>query len=323
MRRWVGLTLAGLGAFLLVGAALLRFYIPDQVIRYPLNEYIVSTLEGTGMSYFSPSTGQPVTGATIRVTDTMKGDAAAGTSTTAVWNEFTYVYDTSRHVAVQYQNRRFAFDRRTGTLVNCCGANMNGNPEVRQYGQVLFPFGTGQGTYQMYDPVLEKTQPARYAGTATVAGISVYRYVERVPDTAVGSLLTVPASVLGMPGSADVTLTEHYAATNTFWVDPATGQELKVAQDQKISYVDSSGVQRMLAMSGTLTMTPRSVQHLVNLDSTLRTTVTMLTTVGPLVAGLAGLAALVAGVMLAWPRRGDQPGVAGTAATKPALDPAL
>jgi len=95
MRRVIGPALAGVGAFLVVAALLLPTWVAGQVIKFPNNEYFVSTLQATGASYFSPSQLKPISGATIRVTDTVKGDGKAGTSSTAVWNEFTYVYDVS------------------------------------------------------------------------------------------------------------------------------------------------------------------------------------------------------------------------------------
>ena len=50
MRRVVGLTLTGLGAFFVAAALLLRFYVADQVIKFPLNEYVVLTFTGNGLS---------------------------------------------------------------------------------------------------------------------------------------------------------------------------------------------------------------------------------------------------------------------------------
>ena len=44
MRRLIGITLAGLGAFLIVGALLLRTYVGGQLIKFPLSEYVVTTL---------------------------------------------------------------------------------------------------------------------------------------------------------------------------------------------------------------------------------------------------------------------------------------
>ena len=74
MRRVVGVVLAGLGAFLIVGALMCRFYLPGQVVKFPLNEYNVSRLSGTNVSYFSPQTGKEVNGATVRAVSTTQGD---------------------------------------------------------------------------------------------------------------------------------------------------------------------------------------------------------------------------------------------------------
>src|SRR5216683_1531711 len=126
MRRVIGLTLAGLGAFLIVAALLLPTYISGKIVKFPLDEYMTATLTGR-VSYFSPSTLTVQPGVAMRATYTIKGDRKAGTSSTAVWNEFSYVYDTTHATTYQYTTRRFAFDRRTGQLVSCCGASVNGN----------------------------------------------------------------------------------------------------------------------------------------------------------------------------------------------------
>ena len=78
MRRVLGVVFTGLGAFLLVLALLFRFYLPGQVIKFPLNEYSVSSLTGTDASYFSSQTATEVTGAKVRAVSTTQGDVAAG-----------------------------------------------------------------------------------------------------------------------------------------------------------------------------------------------------------------------------------------------------
>src|SRR6202035_645097 len=161
MRRVIGLTLTGLGAFLIVMAVLLRTYLSGQLIKFPANEYFTTTLLGTDVSYFSPSMAKPVSGATMRVTATVKGDAAASTSSTAVWNQFTYLYDTTNRATFQFLTRRVAFDRRTAQLVNCCGASVGGNTAIRQSGLVgfLWPMGTQKTTYDVFDPNLNQPRP--------------------------------------------------------------------------------------------------------------------------------------------------------------------
>lgn len=320
MRRIIGISLAGLGAFLIVAALLLVGYVSGHVIKYPLNEYLKTQLRGTGMTYFSAPLAREVSGATLLTTSTVKGDAAAGNSSTAVWDEFNYIYDTGNKVPFEYTTRRFAFDRRTAELVNCCGANVNGNSSIRQSGLVgfLWPFGTQQQTYQVFDPVLNKPQPARFAGTSTIDGISVNKYVEQVPQTRAGSQ-TLPASLVGMTGTGMVTLPEYYTATNTMWVDPVTGAQLNTTQQQMITLQDSTGVQRLVLLDGTLKFTPQSIQTVVNIDNSARSKIQLLTFILPLVGGVVGLILLITGIVLALRRPDAQTEDAGETVPEPAL----
>ena len=58
MRRVIGLILAGLGAFLIVVAVLLRTYVGGQLIKFPKNEYFTTTLHGHGGLVFQPQHGE-------------------------------------------------------------------------------------------------------------------------------------------------------------------------------------------------------------------------------------------------------------------------
>jgi len=321
MRRIVGLALVGLGAFLLVAALLARTYVAGQLVKFPLNTYVKTTLVGKDVSYFSPKLVRPVSGATIQVTDTVKGDAAAGNSSTAVWNEFTYLYDRTNHAVFSYTTRRAAFDRRTGVLVDCCGANIGGNSTIRQTGLsgYVWPFGTQKQTYQVYDTTLLKPMPFRYAGTGTIHGISVYRFVETVPPTQYGTQ-QVPGSLIGS-SQETVTLPEYYAATNTYWVDPQTGGVLDTSQTQKQYLRDTANGKDLLLFDGKLALTPASVSTAVGLDATGRTELVWFEVIGPLIAVLVGIVALVAGIVLVR-RRGDQPEEARAEEPEPALGPA-
>lgn len=320
MRRVIGMSLAGFGAFLIVAALLLVGYVSGQVVKYPLHEYLTTQLRGTGVSYFSAPLAREVSGATMLTTSTVKGDAAAGNSSTAVWDEFTYVYDTTNKVPFEYTTRRFAFDRRTAQLVNCCASNVNGDSSIRQTGLVgfLWPFGTQQQTYQIFDPVLNKPRPARFAGTSTIDGISVNRYVEQVPPTRAGSQ-TLPASLVGMSGTGMVTLPEFYTGTNTFWVDPETGAQLNTTQVQKVTLQDSTGAQRLVIFDGHLDFTPQSIQIVVNLDNSARSKIALLEVILPLVLGVVGLIALITGIVLVLRRRDDQAEDSGADVPEPAL----
>jgi|HubBroStandDraft_2_1064218.scaffolds.fasta_scaffold125005_2 hypothetical protein len=319
MRRIIGLTLAGVGAFLIVAAILVRTYLPGQLIKFPLNEYLKTQLSGTGVQYFSPSKIHEISGANMLVTSTVKGDAAAGSSSTAVWNGFTYLYDTTNSLPFEYSSRRFAFDRRTAVLVTCCGANVGGNASIKQTGLVgfLWPFGTQQITYQVFDPAINKPEPARFAGTSTIDGIPVNRYVEHVTHVSDGTV-TLPASLVGMSGTSSVTLPEWYTATNTFWVDPETGAQLNTTETQSLTLADSAGATKLVILDGTLKFTPPSIHTVVGLDNTARSELSLLNVILPVVLGVLGLIALVAGIVLAQARRGDQPETAEDTIPQPA-----
>src|SRR5262245_3798909 len=106
MRRIIGLVASGLGAFFIVTAVLLHFVVVPQALKFPLGLYKILTYQGSNASYFSPASLTEVSGATIRLTQTLRGDASAGTSSVSVWDEFTNLYDTTNHAQVQYLQSR-------------------------------------------------------------------------------------------------------------------------------------------------------------------------------------------------------------------------
>lgn len=304
MRRNIGLVLAGLGAFLIVMAVVLPTWIVAQVVKFPLNEFETASLAASGASYFSATSLTEKTGVNLQATYTIKGDGAAGTSATAVWNEYSYVYDLTNHQPVQQTTRRFAFDRRTGRLTMCCGANVNGDSSIQQRGYVgyVFPFGTKKQTYDVFDTTLNKPVPFRYAGTATVRGIETYKFTEDVAPVQIGTQ-TIPGSLAGL-SAASVTLPEYYEIHLTYYVDPETGALINVQEHQTMTLRDASaGAQALLLFDADLKVTPASLAAIVKLDVNGRNELTLLKLVLPLVLGIAGVIALVAGLILGRRRR--------------------
>src|ERR1700733_5360363 len=166
MRRGIGLTFTGLGAFLLVFGLLMRYWVPGEVLRFSLNEYSVTSLSGSSISYFSPSLLREFPDVTATATQTIEGDVPSGSSSVAVWGSFTAIEDTTDHTAIQFLSQRAAFNRRTGRLVNCCGASVGANTKVAQSGQgFVFPYGTQHQTYQLFDTTLLAPVPVQFAGT--------------------------------------------------------------------------------------------------------------------------------------------------------------
>jgi Porin PorA len=300
MRRQVGITLTGLGAFLLVLALMGRFIVPGQVIKFPINEYTVSRLIGTNVSYLNGANGKEVTGATVRAVATTQGDVSAGTSSTAVWDNTTGVFDITSSgnpgTAVSYSTERLAFNRRTGVLVNCCGAVLD-NKHYNFSGQgYVWPIGTQKQTYQVYDTTLHKTEPANYTGSTVVDGLTVYIFVEHVSNVQTGTV-NLPGSMVGQ-SAATVTLPESLTETNTYYVDPGTGSPVKVIQNQSQTLQNSDGSTALVLYQGTLTSTPQTVQSAVNTASSSDTEISWVQSIGPLIALLLGIFLIVFGVLL-------------------------
>ena len=306
MRRNIGLVLAGLGAFLIVMAVVLPIWVVGQVVKFPLNEYQTASLAATNASYFSATSLTEKTGVNLEATYTIKGDGAAGNSSTAVWNEYSYVYDETNHQAVQQTTRRFAFDRKTGQLVVCCGANVNGDSSVEQRGYVgyVFPFGTKKQTYQVFDITLEKPVPFPYAGTATVRGIETYKFTEDIAPVRIASL-TVPGSLVGM-SAASVTLPEYYEIHLVYYVDPETGALINVQEHQTLTLRNpSTGAQALNLFDADLKVTPAALTTIVQLDVNGRNELNLLKVILPLSLGSAGVIAMVAGLLLSRRRVSD------------------
>lgn len=308
MRRAAGLLLAGLGAFLVTFALLLRWWVPEQVIKFALNEYSVTAFEGRGITYFNRASLKEYTGVTAAAVQTIEGDVKSGTASTAVWGSFTALEDQTHHVAIQSSSQRSAFNRRSGLLVNCCAAAIGSDTRVVQSGQgFVLPFGTRHRTYQIFDTTVLKPEPLTFAGTGTIDGMAALKFVEHVASDRFGEQ-TLPGPLVGMKDQATVTLPEFLTATNTYWVDPVTGRPVDVTLDQTISLKDSGGATRLVLLGGQLSQTPASVRSAVASAQRDHAKITLITGTGPLTGFLAGVIALVLGIVLV--ARSRQPRVA-------------
>ncbi len=300
MRRTVGVTLTGLGAFLLVLALMSYFFLPGQVILFPLNEYSVTTLTGTGVTYFSTASISEVTGATVRAVATTQGNVSSGTGSTAIWTTQTGIFDITHGTPgapISYPTQTLAFNRRTGALENCCGAEVGtSRPHFTGLGDV-WPIGTQKKTYEVFNTTVNQATPAVYSGTATVDGLSTYVFVQHITNMKFGTV-SLPGSLVNM-SQAEVTLPEYLTATYTYDVDPGSGAPVKQIQDSSETLENpSTGSVVLTLFSGTLTTTPASVQSAVSTASSYDTDISIVQTIGPLVGGLVAIVLLVVGVLL-------------------------
>jgi hypothetical protein len=306
MRRVIGVVLAVLGVLLVAAAISLPTWVSSQFIKFPLSENETAVLTASNASYFSAATLREQTGVSVQATYTIKGEPAKGSSSVAVWDETSNVSDVTNHRSIQQTTRVFAFDRRTGQLVNCCGASVNGNTSVRQSGLVgyVFPFGTQKQTYQVFDTTLNRPVPFVYSGTAIVGGIQTYKFVENIPSTQF-STQQVPGSMLGVK-TAVVRAPLFDQQHLIYYVDPETGALLDVNQQQTVTlHNPATGAEALVLYNADLTVTPASLSQIVALDSSGRNEITLVETTLPLVFGIVGGVALLAGAFLGF--RGRKP----------------
>lgn len=298
MRRVAGLVLSALGAFLVVLALLTRFVVANEAVKFPLNENTITTLMAQNASYFSPSQLVPLTGVTLEDTLTTQGDNAAGSSSTAVWNQFNYVYDKTNFQTVQYSTERLAFDRKSGELANCCGASIGTNTSAHFSGLgFVWPLNAQKKTYQVYNTTLMKTVPAVYSGTATIQGLKTYKYVETVAPTQTGTQ-SVPGALVGQAGQTSVTLPEYFAGTTTEWVDPITGAPVQGSSTQHLYLQDSTGAEVLTLINATFNTTPASVTSDVNTAKHYDSEINLVQVILPVVIGLVGILLLVVGLVM-------------------------
>jgi hypothetical protein len=304
MRRVITV-LAGAGAFLVVLALLTKFYVAGQVVKFPLNEHLVLTLADPNGRYFSASQLMDLD-VPVTVTDTIQGDVGASSGSTAVWDEFQVVHDDFNNVNFSYLQRRAPFDRRTGALVNCCGAYLNGDHSVHLSGQgYVWPLGAQQHTYQLFDTTLGRAAPATYAGTSVTDGLTTYRYVENVPAQK-ASTLTLPGSLVGMKNQNEVTLPEYYQSVNTYWVDPVTGIPLNVERNETLTLRDSAGSVRLLAFRADLKLKSSSIAAQASTARSNARKISLVSTVLPLALLVLGVVAMGVAIGLTFRHPGSR-----------------
>jgi len=214
--------------------------------------------------YFSPSLLTEFSGVTMRETVTIEGDRAAGTSSRAVWSQFSYAYDATHQMPYQSQAQRLAFDRRTGVVIGCCGAIVAGTGRRAVWaGQgYTWPAHARGVTYSVFDPVLLRPESARYRGQARIDGLTADTFVERPAPTRF-AFQPLPGNLVGRKDQASVRLGEFYQTTTTYQVDPVTGQVVDINRNELLGLRSGGGRTALVLFSGDLRMQPGSVAALV------------------------------------------------------------
>lgn len=282
MRKTVGFILLGLAGFLLTGALLAIVYVPGQVEKTPLDVNSTTRLSGNAAALPSGEPG-PVRAVSRSVADgqASDGDVVVFDTFSCLMRDVPGAPDCTEDTGegsplVTAGTDRFATNRVTAEAVNdekYIGAT--GRPHEGLVNK--WPFDPEQKTYTYWDGLLGRGVDAVFSGEEDIDGLAVYKYVV----TSVDEPAEISRGIQGL-----------YSSTKTIWVDKVTG-----------ALVDQNEQQKRVLESGTTVLdidygfTPETVA--ANVESA-KANVSQLTLVqrAPIVLGLLGLVALVAGAFL-------------------------
>ena len=301
MKRVIGPVVLGLGVFLVVCAALVRFYAVPSLVRIPLDQNVTSVSEATGATYLDLTTLSIKTGQHIRATREIRGDVDASSANRVVFDEFLRVENVADDALVSGNTDRVAMDRRTAEAVNCCGEAVDSKPTPHSGLSYTFPIGTDRTTYRFFDTTAGKAFPIAYKGTEKVGGLTVYRFEQTISEEPMGSQ-TVPGSLVGSPAELSVQADQLYSNVRTVWVEPTTGSIVKGQEQQKRVLRTPQGADTTV-LDATVAFTPKTVDESVARAKDSIAKARLLSVVLPLAALVLGVVLIVVGAVLIRSRR--------------------
>lgn len=232
---YLGWVLLLVGSLLLATTALVKFWVPGQVLQVPKNVNSVTRLEGM-VDKLNPATGKYETGMPVRVTSVTKVDPKASDDDVVAWVNTTCVNIDRDNPAdclkgtdervVSNSIDVFATDRTTAVAVNG-DKYLPPTAEPKEGLVNKWPFEAKKKDYQYWDGLLKKTVTAKYEETLDMDGLEIYKYHVSTPATA--------AEVAdGIQGT--------YASDKVMLVEPLTGSIVNQIQDEQRTLEDGTKV---------------------------------------------------------------------------------
>jgi hypothetical protein len=300
MRRSVGLVLLAIGTAFFALALSLRFYVMPSLLVTPIDQFAESFAPGTG-TVFNPLTLTEEHNVGIVAHRTLRGDVAASSDKTGVWDE-SVVLQKADGSMVNTSTDRVAWDRKTAEAVNCCNEAVDGKPVKHKGLSYKFPFNAKKKTYLFFDVTAHKAYPMAYKGSETIQGLTVYRYEQPIAPVQTGTA-DVPGDLIGEEG-ATVQATQWYDNTRTVWVEPLTGVIVKGQEKLHQTFRNSAGEDMVTLIDVTLTFNEATQKQQADLAKDGRSKAALVGLWAPLGLGIVGLILIVLGILSI--RRRDQ-----------------
>lgn len=235
----------------------------------------------------------------------------------AVFDTTNTLVRADNQAAVLQSSATYAFVPSTSALVNCCGANVDGDTAIDFRGvmPLKFPFDTPQADLEVFDQALLAPVPTKFVGVKDIDGLQVYEFNQTVATAQVpgGAFLTLPSNqakpllaliapqlaeqVAALPDGQDVALYQFYGANNTYLVEPTTGQivDATITSTSTLRLAGgSTDVLTVAELTATGTNVPATVASIKSTLSSLNTYGVVL----PIILGIVGVVLVVAGIVL-------------------------
>jgi hypothetical protein len=308
MKRGVGIVLIGLGVFLVVLAALLRFTVVPAVAKAPLSPgedsggVVQTDQTGVAAVLFDPATLTERKDVPLTATRFTRGDVPASQTSEAladdlaVYESFLRTEDNTGTV-VTASTVRVAFNRVTSEVSNCCGANFDGREvEFSGINPLKFPMFTQPKEYAYFDASLEEAVPISYVATEEIEGLKVYRFEQSIEARQIGTL-QVPGDLVDHPMPTFVA-PRYYANERTLWVEPTTGAIVKGEERQVQTLRGPDGTDKVTVIDAVVGTSASEVSKGVSTASSLAGLISLLNTTLPLIGLILGVILLAIGIIL-------------------------
>ncbi|MDO3703578.1 DUF3068 domain-containing protein [Micromonospora sp. C28SCA-DRY-2] len=325
MKARLGAVLFGIGVLCLVLAAGAAFFVAPTVTKLPY-DLALCNAEGEPDGCLKPSVAvaenakflqlkkdapptvqsgtleattevAPQAGVTeAEMTGDLEGDAV-------VWAVYGTVKWTQTSEVISQYSAELALDRETAAAVDwdkqfLQADGPEGPAEVNFAGQTYkFPFNTERKDYEYFDRDLRKALPIRFDGTEEINGTEAYRFQQVIEETDLGMPADRVSGLLGAFAPEATSGKVVYSNTRTIWVEPVSGNFVKVQEQQKKMLVPDQGLATTL-LDANFVYTDDTIANSVKSAGETSDKLKLIGRTIPLALAVVGALALIVGLWL-------------------------
>ncbi|WP_433607531.1 DUF3068 domain-containing protein [Prescottella agglutinans] len=316
--RILACVLVGLGTFLLAVAILIPAYTVDKLKKTPLDLEVTTVATGTGDVLDSKAL--------------LAGKAEVNTNVPIVAQRYVITEQPSDAdvVSIQAGQTLIRTDKQgetgllTATVDRVTADRVSSMPveppvgtiqtsatepaeEVSHTGlQYKWPFDAEQKSYPYFDLNIRKSQDINFVEETEINGMKVYHYNQVIEPTDLSKAapsptnkLTLPAKTWGVPGEDQpVTMTRWYANERDVWVDPVTGVVIKGQEKLYQYYARDKAKPEVTVLKVTLPFDENTIEYQLGQAKDGQDKLSLFGRTLPIVAGILGVIALIAGIVL-------------------------